>query len=254
MLFEANHEEHTGLMAGELVTVKRGEFVTSKVKLAKKWGWSETKLNNFLKLLEKDSMIKVDARRNKFTHITILNYRQYQDRQKQKKVQEADRKSTGEVQEADAQGTVSGRCEDDLTIKQLNNDNNETILPSASATGKSKSKKTLFDLNTSISREQYQEILGRPDLADGDRMYLLSNVESMKDWSHSKGEKRIDWAAVLRNWIKSERKRGHLPNSQRPNQPKTFKQMDRDDEEQERQRTLQKLQEIENEGKEVVIT
>ena len=58
--------------------VKRGSFVTSQKKLCKEFKWGNSKIRNFLKLLQKDGMIKVKTT-SQATHITICNYDTYQD-------------------------------------------------------------------------------------------------------------------------------------------------------------------------------
>lgn len=88
-------------------------------------------------------------------------------------------------------------------------------------------KKTRFDMKTSITKEGYQELLSRTDLANGDRQWLYSQIESMQDWS-ANGHLKQDWLATARNWIKRARKSGDLPKGAAParHQPKTFKQID----------------------------
>lgn len=65
LLIIANHQENKFLLGNELIEVQRGSFVTSELKLMERWGWSKTKLRNFIKLLEEDGMIikKTDKKR-----------------------------------------------------------------------------------------------------------------------------------------------------------------------------------------------
>ena len=78
LLLSANHCDRKILFGNELVEVKAGSFITSIDKLEKKWGWSNRKVINFLKLLESDGMIKKKST-TKCTAITIENYTYYQD-------------------------------------------------------------------------------------------------------------------------------------------------------------------------------
>lgn len=57
LLMMANHQENKFLLGSELIEIQRGSFVTSELKLMERWGWSKTKLRNFLKLLEEDGML-----------------------------------------------------------------------------------------------------------------------------------------------------------------------------------------------------
>lgn len=78
LLLMANHEDKKVLIGNQLITVKRGSFVTSIRKLCDRWGWSNTKVRSFLSLLEQDGMliVKSDAKK---TTLTIANYSDYQD-------------------------------------------------------------------------------------------------------------------------------------------------------------------------------
>ena len=57
LLLMVNHKDAKVLQDGQLVTVKRGERITSIRQLMEKWRWSNTKVVKFLKLLEADDMI-----------------------------------------------------------------------------------------------------------------------------------------------------------------------------------------------------
>ena len=77
LLLLANHRDKRVLFNGEMITIKRGQYLTSTVKLAEKWGWNRKTVSSYLKGLENEQMItkKTD---NKKTLITIENYGVYQ--------------------------------------------------------------------------------------------------------------------------------------------------------------------------------
>ncbi len=77
MLLLANHKENKVLLGSEFILIKRGSFVTSELKLMKRWSWSKVKLRKYLNLLEEESMI-VREPDNKKTTITICSYDVYQ--------------------------------------------------------------------------------------------------------------------------------------------------------------------------------
>ncbi|MCT4544541.1 MAG: DnaD domain protein [Vallitalea sp.] len=87
LILSANHKNKKFPLGTEIMEVKRGDFVTSELKLAARWGWSKTKTRNFLKLLENDNMIVKKADRKKTT-ISIVNYSKYQDTKTTEKLQE----------------------------------------------------------------------------------------------------------------------------------------------------------------------
>lgn len=78
LLLLANHRDKKILFNGEIITIQRGQYLTSMVKLAEKWKWSRPTVVKFLNLLERDRMITRSSDNTK-TLITIENYSVYQD-------------------------------------------------------------------------------------------------------------------------------------------------------------------------------
>lgn len=77
LLLMANHEDKKIFYEGNVIVVKKGQFITSILKLSEHWKWDRKKTAKFLGLLEKDQMIK----KNSTTHgttITIVNWEKYQ--------------------------------------------------------------------------------------------------------------------------------------------------------------------------------
>lgn len=66
------------LIGNDVVTIPRGSYYTSELKLAERWSWSRKKTREFLKLLENEKMI-IKKGTTKGTMLTIENYRLYQD-------------------------------------------------------------------------------------------------------------------------------------------------------------------------------
>lgn len=66
------------LIGNDVVTVPRGSYYTSELKLAERWSWSRKKTREFLKLLENEKMLTKKGT-TKGTMLTIENYRFYQD-------------------------------------------------------------------------------------------------------------------------------------------------------------------------------
>lgn len=85
MLLLAYHEDNKFLFGNELLEVKCGSFITSIEKLKVRWGWSNTKVINFLKILENDEMVtrKSDTKK---TVITLINYGVYSNFEKTKTI------------------------------------------------------------------------------------------------------------------------------------------------------------------------
>lgn len=110
LLMMVNHEDAKVVLGNELIEVKRGQRITSIRQLCDRWGWSNTKVTQFLKLLESDGMATVKSDSKK-TVITIDNYDFYQGRE--------DKKTTDKQQENDEEATQKH------TNKNVKNDKNE---------------------------------------------------------------------------------------------------------------------------------
>ena len=94
LLLLVNHADNKVLIDGKVITVKRGQRVTSILFLSKRWKWSRTKTKSFLELLQNENMIKVEIEPKKKTTITIVNYSKYQDIQSEKHLQKKTSKKT----------------------------------------------------------------------------------------------------------------------------------------------------------------
>lgn len=99
LLMLANHETKKMAHKGEIITCERGTVNLSISFLAERWGWSRDKTRHFLKLLESDGMVTVNATTHRTT-ITIEKYALYNDSPTTKR-QQADSKSTASRQPAD---------------------------------------------------------------------------------------------------------------------------------------------------------
>lgn len=114
LLLMANHKNNKFPLGNEIIEVEQGSFITSEIKLMNRWGWSKTKLRNFLKLLESEKMITKVVDRKKTT-ISIVNYRVYQGSEDQEK--------TTEKPQEDQEKTIEKPQED--TNKNDNNEKND---------------------------------------------------------------------------------------------------------------------------------
>tara|TARA_R110002167_G_scaffold106599_4_gene273229 strand:+ start:212 stop:913 length:702 start_codon:yes stop_codon:yes gene_type:complete len=112
ILLSANHTTTDILLGNELITVQRGSFITSEVKLMKRWKWSKGKVRAFLLLLDTQHMVYKTTDTKKTT-LTVVKYEDYQDSKTAKGLR-ADFKQTSKRHQTD-------------TNNNDNNDNNEII-------------------------------------------------------------------------------------------------------------------------------
>lgn len=79
LIMLANYEDKKIPYKGEVITCERGTVNLSISVLAERWGWGREKTRNFLRLLEADKMVTVNATRHRTT-ITIENYTFYNNK------------------------------------------------------------------------------------------------------------------------------------------------------------------------------
>lgn len=77
LLLLANHKPANMMVRGIVVKVRRGQVGYGSVSLAKRWKWSRSKVERFLKVLENEHQIE-QQKTNITTLISIVNYDQYQ--------------------------------------------------------------------------------------------------------------------------------------------------------------------------------
>ncbi len=77
LLLLANHKDKKTLFNNEMITIRRGQHLTSIRKLAERWGWSRGKVDRFLHLLENEQMVNTKRATSNIL-INIVNYDFYQ--------------------------------------------------------------------------------------------------------------------------------------------------------------------------------
>lgn len=104
LLMLANFDERKLLVDNKIEIIPRGSFVTSELKLAKKWKWSRNKVRQFLSLLQSDEMIIYFGNKNGTT-IRISNYEKYQIVTNLKINEKDSKKDSKKTPEGTAEGT-----------------------------------------------------------------------------------------------------------------------------------------------------
>jgi uncharacterized phage protein (TIGR02220 family) len=124
MLMMANHKANKFVLGNELISLEKGQFVTSELKLMERWDWGKAKLRSFLELLESDGMIVKKSDRKKTT-ITICNYSIYHGFETDNRPQ-SDREQTAGRPQSDYNQTDNRLITD--TNNNENNDNKDIIV------------------------------------------------------------------------------------------------------------------------------
>jgi len=106
LILLANYEDKEVLIGNQIIEIKRGQFITSILKLSKRWGWSRHKISDFFLVLKQDAMSDI-KRTTKYALITIVNYDLYQslecekDNKRTTKGQQKDNKRTQLISKED---------------------------------------------------------------------------------------------------------------------------------------------------------
>lgn len=121
LLMMVNFQDNKVLIDGVLINVSRGSIITSLRQLANNWGWSITKVKNFLVLLEKEEMVIVKTDSKK-TVLSIVNYDTYQDKdnsQVTEKGQAKDKEMTGKETEKNVKKEKNEKNEKNYSSQAL---------------------------------------------------------------------------------------------------------------------------------------
>lgn len=176
LIMLCNHEDKKVPHGNKIITVKRGQHLTSLVKLADRWGWDRNKVSRFLNVLESDSMLN-QKRTSKDTTVTLVNYDKYQ---------------CGEHQNEHEMNIKCASDEHQMnTNNNEKNDNNEN-------NNKKNSRFTppsLDEVKAYCLKKGYQL----------DAQYFIDFYES-KGWMVGKN-KMTNWKAAVSGWNSREKKR-----------------------------------------------
>ncbi|CUD15027.1 DnaD domain protein [Staphylococcus aureus] len=135
LLMEANYSKAKVPIGNQIVTVERGQRLTSILTLSDLFNWSRFKVKTFLDLLESDGMLEVKTT-SKYTLITIVNYDFYQSEQGRNQHQN-DIKPTSKQHQSNINPT--SKQHQTNTNNNDNKDNNEKNV------NNEKKKTTAFD-------------------------------------------------------------------------------------------------------------
>lgn len=188
LLLLANHDNNKFLLGNELITLERGEFVTSEVKLMERWGWSKWKTREFLKLLISDNMIVKKTDRKKTT-LKIVNYGKFNNL------------PTIKQPKTDHEPTTNQPQPD--TNNNENNDNNENNKREREPLPEIKAPKypTGKYNNVMLTQEEAAKLSGEfPAEAAG-------MIEKLSEYMETTGKKYANHYAVICKWIREDREK-----------------------------------------------
>jgi hypothetical protein len=86
MIMKTNHEPREEIVRGHLIKSERGQLVMSQSRMASRWGWARSHVQDFLKGLEMRQQIR-QQKTSITSIITILNYIEAQEYRREKRQQ-----------------------------------------------------------------------------------------------------------------------------------------------------------------------
>lgn len=143
LLLLARWKDEKKLHRGKLYDRKRGEVNYSMTWLAERWGWSRDKVRRFIRTLERDNMVTLNATTND-TSVTIENYSIYQDW-----------RTTDKATDNTTDDTTDNTTDDTQMNKDNkdNKDNNPPISPQRGVRGGRTRKKPRNEYLTMLEEE-----------------------------------------------------------------------------------------------------
>lgn len=197
LLLDANHKDNAAYFNKNIVEVKRGQTLTSEVKLSEKWNWSRKKVRNFLKLLEEQGMITKITVPKRYVIVQIANYDRYQNRTTEDTSQDIVNTYvdhcvvTSEDTTREQQGNNRGTTEEqqgniNKNVKNVKNVKNEKNI-------KIKNKYAEF---VSMTEEEYKKLVDK----HGD-ILTKRMITALDNYKGSKGKTyKSDYRAIL-SWV-----------------------------------------------------
>ena len=183
------------MIGNDLITVKRGQKITSIRKLCERWSWSNSKVKKFLELLERDEMLIVKSNTKK-TVITVVNYDFYQS-QDYKKRHESDTETTEKRRESDTKATRKHTNNNDNNELIMNNNVNKSVGVVSENLNQDYSEiiseynKLAFGLPTPRTYEQIEEWL---------KLHNKELIIHVMQYAHDLGKNNISYVnGILRN-------------------------------------------------------
>lgn len=183
ILLMVNHEDRQIPFDGHIVTIHKGQRLTSLQKLSERWGWSRNRVDRFLRLLDEAGMVTANRTPNG-TVLTVINWAFYQD------VRDTNGATNGATGET-ANGATNGATVGTQTIMN-NNENKEN---KGEGVPHPQPPPSLEDIKAECKQQRYSAV--NPEK-------FFSYYEG-RNWKL--GGEVINWKAMLRHWDSKDQER-----------------------------------------------
>lgn len=175
MLLIAEPKETKIPYKGEVINCPKGTINRSILSLSERWGWSREKTKVFLKTLQSDGMIHIEATTHRTT-VTLVNYDNFQ-----------------------GQHTTNHTTNRQQTLQQADNRPTTDIEYKNNRSVRSSSSELPPPTQNDIFSFAAENNLGNVDCIQFFTYYDCSG------WKTKKGEPITDWQSLLIRWNKTEK-------------------------------------------------
>lgn len=180
ILLMVNHEDKQIHFDGHIITIHKGQRLTSLQKLSERWGWSRNRVDRFLRLLDEAGMVTTNRTPNG-TVLTVVNWAFYQNT---RDTNEATNGATNGTASEAANGATVG-----AQTRMIKNEKKGEGIPHPQPSP------SLEDIKTEC-REQG---------------YTFVNTEKFFSYYEGRnwrlGGELINWKAMLRHWNLEDQKK-----------------------------------------------
>lgn len=184
ILLMVNHEDRQIPFNGHIITIKRGEKLTSITKLSERWGWNRKRVVRFLDLLEEAGMCLTNRTTNGTT-IFVQNYGNYQDFS-------APEGTTNGTTRGSTVGTATGSTVGTQTRMIKNYKEEKNIYGSATHT-------------VPPTLEEVRAYCEKRDNGIDPEQFV--DYYAMRNWTLSRGQPMTDWKASVRYWERNHKQK-----------------------------------------------
>lgn len=196
LLLLANHKDNKIFSDGDMLEIKRGQFLTSSRKLAERWRWSRVKVERFMSVLESEQMVcrkRATRKATSGTLVTIVKYDTFQGADEEKKPQNEPQTRPHSRPHSD-----HNKNEEECTKNEKEIKRGVFTPPSLDQV-----REYCYERNNNIDPEQFIDFY------------------SSKNWMIGKNKMK-DWKAAVRTWERRN-KEEHPQKTEEPQQlPKKY--------------------------------
>ena len=178
IIFRCNHRCVRVPIGGKLTLVKRGQFISSNLKLGEAWKWDEKTVRRFMLLLQQECMVSFFPT-NKYTLYEVTNYAEHQSVDTVA-VQPVKRRAKAEQMPSKSRTNAEQAPTNNNDLIMINND---------------KEIKDIYSDVVFLTKDEYQKLLKQ--FGEKDTLEKISNLSL---YVQSKGVKYKSHYATILSW------------------------------------------------------